>query len=280
MKDERLDTTKDFRPKSWQLAEWGTLCPEKFKDLEDTKAIEQYLNKLEKLEKRKDAQLLREIEVAIPKEFNSMDRSLAVFDFAQPLCEQYGIRAIWSIHDKGDNNPHAHILLTLRAEEQDGTIGNKIREMNSKSWIKEQRERWASCCNQYLTPEQKIDHRTLEEQGSEKVPTAHVGWRVGKLKNLERSEKVQKIFAPSYQSAQKEEQNIKQEYRDKLLDEYINQNKALIEKYKDDYEDRVEKLKMLGLSQQRAEAAALNDLKTIDQKNHKKRSRDRGGYER
>jgi len=195
MKDERMDRVKDFRPKSWQLAEWGTFAPEKFTDLDTTEAIEKYLNKLEKLEKRKDAQLLREIEVAIPKEFNSMDRTLAVFDFAQPLCEQYGIRAIWSIHDKGDDNPHAHILFTLRAEEQDGTIGKKIREMNNRAWIMEQRERWAQCCNQYLSPDKHIDHRTYEEQGIDKIPTSHVGWRVGKLKALERPDKVQKLFA-------------------------------------------------------------------------------------
>ena len=70
------------------------------------------------IEKAKDARLWREIEVALPKEFSRSDQIETVRDFVKRLTDQ-GMCADWSLHDKGDGNPHAHIMLTTRSIKPD-----------------------------------------------------------------------------------------------------------------------------------------------------------------
>ena len=62
-------------------------------------------NEVQQIEKRSDAQFAREIEVALPKKIERSDQIDCVRDF---------IWESWVLHDKGDGNPHAHIMLTVR----------------------------------------------------------------------------------------------------------------------------------------------------------------------
>ena len=71
-------------------------------------------NEVQQIEKRSDAQFAREIEVALPNEMTREQQIECVRSFIQDNFIKEGMIADWALHDKGDGNPHAHILLTLR----------------------------------------------------------------------------------------------------------------------------------------------------------------------
>ena len=71
-------------------------------------------NEVQQIEKRSDAQFAREIEVALPSEMTREDQIECVRSYIRDNFVSEGMIADWALHDKGDGNPHAHILLTLR----------------------------------------------------------------------------------------------------------------------------------------------------------------------
>ena len=85
-------------------------------------------NAVEAAEKAKNAQLAREVELAIPIEIPEQERVSFVREFCQKTFVDKGMCADICIHDKRDGNPHAHILLTMRAFEKNGTWAPKSRK--------------------------------------------------------------------------------------------------------------------------------------------------------
>ena len=168
-------------------------------------------NAVHQIEKAKDARLWREIEVALPKEFRREDQIATVRDFVKQLTEN-GMCADWSLHDKGDGNPHAHIMLTVRSIEPSGKWAPKSRKVydldengerifqkvdksgrkqykchkedyndwNAAERVEEWRAAWAECCNARLAERDRIDHRSYARQGISKMPTVHEGYAARK----------------------------------------------------------------------------------------------------
>jgi len=176
---------------------------------------EKLWNAVHEIEKSNNARLWREIEIALPQEMSREEQIKAVREYVGNLTDR-GMCADWSLHDKGDGNPHAHIMLTTRSIEANGkwapkshkiydidengqkiplidknTGVQKVDSSNRKQWknhkenyndwdenerIEEWREAWANICNQYLSEEKRIDHRSFERQGIERVPTIHEGY--------------------------------------------------------------------------------------------------------
>ena len=147
-------------------------------------------NAVEKVERYKTAQLAREIEIALPTELTQEEN----ISLARRFKEQFvkaGMCADVCVHDKGDGNPHAHIMLTLRPIEQDGTWGQKSRQegkrkipttdWNERDRAEDWRKAWAAYCNgalrlaDKLTEDNTLDHRSYERQGVEQIPTVHLG---------------------------------------------------------------------------------------------------------
>ena len=89
-------------------------------------------NEVQLTESRKNAQLAREIEVAFPKEFGRDLQKICARDFINRNFVDKGMIADWALHDKGDGNPHAHIMLTVRGVDPDG------------KWIKKQKSVFAN----------------------------------------------------------------------------------------------------------------------------------------
>ena len=58
-------------------------------------------------------------------ELNREEQIQLVRDFTKANFTDKGMCADFAIHDKGDGNPHAHIMLTIRPIEKDGTWGAK-----------------------------------------------------------------------------------------------------------------------------------------------------------
>ena len=134
-------------------------------------------NAVEGVEKRKDAQLAREVEVALPCELDREQQQTLVKTFAQDQFVNQGMVADIAFHHIGGSNPHAHILLTMREVDEDG-FGKKNRAWNERALVGQWRERWGDAVNRSLERaghEQRVDHRSLKDQGLERLPTRHLG---------------------------------------------------------------------------------------------------------
>ena len=78
-------------------------------------------NAVERIEKNKNSQLAREIELALPVELSAGQNISLVREYCNRHFVSAGMCADVCIHDKNDGNPHAHIMLTMRPMEQDGS---------------------------------------------------------------------------------------------------------------------------------------------------------------
>lgn len=179
------------------------LCENAPKEYQDRQTL---WNAVEQIEKSSKAQLAREYEVALPVELLREEQIKLVRDFAKENFVDNGMCVDFSIHDKEDGNPHAHIMLTTRPIEQDNSWGVKQKKeyildkngqkqydkkkqtykcktvkttnWDSKEFLQRSRESWAEKVNQELEKKslpQRIDHRSLKEQGVDRVPTIHEG---------------------------------------------------------------------------------------------------------
>lgn len=83
---------------------------------------------MEQFEKSGNAQLAREIEIALPVELDRQAQLALVRTYVNDTFVSVGMCADFALHDKGDGNPHAHIMLTLRPLNEDGTWGAKCRK--------------------------------------------------------------------------------------------------------------------------------------------------------
>ncbi|MCI0767273.1 MobQ family relaxase [Bacillus sp. TL12] len=141
-------------------------------------------NEVERFEKRGNSRLAREVVVAIPKELSEEEQRELVLSFVHDTFVQQGMIADVAIHRDDKNNPHAHILLTTREISQDGFVKKKNRDWDKKENLIAWRESWAKYANQSLEKanvEERIDHRSYEEQGIELLPTKHVGYKEHQL---------------------------------------------------------------------------------------------------
>ena len=86
---------------------------------------EKLWNAVHEIETRSDAQLAREVEVALPREFIRQEQIDTVREYVMNNFFHKGMCADWGIHDKGDGNPYAHILLTLRGFKPNGEWASK-----------------------------------------------------------------------------------------------------------------------------------------------------------
>ena len=142
---------------------------------------EQLWNAVEAAEKRKDAQLAREVEVALPRELSREQRLELVREFAQKEFVERGMIADIAVHNPrhpdGQERPHAHIMLTLRELTGDG-FGAKNREWNGKDQLEDWREKWAEHANRSLERyghEHRIDHRSYADQGIDREAQPKLG---------------------------------------------------------------------------------------------------------
>jgi len=145
-------------------------------------------NAVEAAEKRKDAQLARDIELALPHELTTGARRELVHRFAQAAFVDAGMVADIALHAPdaaGDGrNFHAHILLTLRCIESDG-FGGKERAWNDTAQLEQWRALWAELVNDALEiagDQVRVDHRSLEAQGIDRVPQIHLGLAVTEMR--------------------------------------------------------------------------------------------------
>ena len=138
-------------------------------------------NAVEQAEKRKDAQLAREIQLSLPHELTPEERRELARSFVQQSFVDRGMVADLAIHGpdrQGDQrNHHAHVLLTMRDIVDDG-FGKKNRGWNDRELIEEWRQEWAMEQNRALEQaghDIRVDHRSLADQGIDREPEPKLG---------------------------------------------------------------------------------------------------------
>ncbi|MCX9253577.1 MobA/MobL family protein, partial [Escherichia coli] len=89
-------------------------------------------NAVEKAEQRRNSQLAREIELAIPREISREAAREAVLAFVRENFVSRGMIADVAFHHMDRTNPHAHIMLTTRAVGETGFAG-KVRDWNDRA---------------------------------------------------------------------------------------------------------------------------------------------------
>ncbi len=160
-------------------------------------ASEVFWNKLEDFEKRSDAQLAKDITIALPIELSAEQNIELVRDFVARHITANGMVADWVFHD-APGNPHIHLMTTLRPLTEDGFGSKKVavtgldgRPLRNDSgkivyelWagglddFNAFRDGWFACQNCHLAlagHDIRIDGRSFEMQGIDLTPTIHLG---------------------------------------------------------------------------------------------------------
>lgn len=128
-------------------------------------------NAVEASEKRKDSQLAREIQLALPEGLPLGDQVRLLEGWVDRECVALGMVADVAIHaDHG--NPHGHVLLTMRGLEGEA-FGKKATDWNRVELLEHWRESWAGAVNEALAQRgfrERVDHRSLEARGIDREP--------------------------------------------------------------------------------------------------------------
>ena len=216
--DDEFGETHDYTRKRGVVFSEILLCINAPSTYSDRQTL---WNEVQKIEKQKNAQLCREVEVALPIEFPRDEQIEVVREYIKKNFTDKGMIADWSLHDKSDGNPHAHILLTMRPLKQNGEWGAKRKDsyalddngnripvidpktgkqkigargrkmwerisIQSTDWndqtkAEEWRKSWADICNEHLKGQAHIDHRSYARQGKEQLPMLHESYAARKI---------------------------------------------------------------------------------------------------
>lgn len=179
-------------------------APERLKDRETL------WNEVEQVEKNKRAQLANNFEIALMNEFTVEENIMLAKLFVQEQFVARGMIADVAIHDPPrkpgeEPNPHIHVMCPMRPLNEDGTWGIKQKKeivldengqpvigqngkpkeraysvsgWNSKETLQEYRKAWTDRVNDFAELKGlsvRVDHRTLKEQGIDRLPTVHEG---------------------------------------------------------------------------------------------------------
>lgn len=165
-------------------------------------------NAVEKIEKSKNAQLAREIEIALPNELSETECIALATEFAQRTFVDKGMCADVCIHNPNKEQPniHAHIMLTMRPFNEDGSWDDKqkkeyiLDDNSEKIYDKRKRtykcksvpttdwnnrdkaEKWRAAWSEFLNNaleqrniSERVSHLSFERQGKIEKPTIHLG---------------------------------------------------------------------------------------------------------
>lgn len=195
--------TKNFCYKQKEIVAKGILLPPNApREYADRQTL---WNAVEASEKQWNAQLARGIIMALPRELPADQYEALVREYCMKQFVSKGMIADYAIHDKGDGNPHAHVMLTMRAMDEHGKwlpkarrvyildengeripLPNgdyKTRKERTTDWddpgnCERWRTAWADTTNRYLEragEDVRLDLRSYERQGVDLVPTVHMG---------------------------------------------------------------------------------------------------------
>lgn len=221
---------------------------------------EKLWNEVEKIENRYNSQIAKEIKVALPIELENEKQTELLLEFVNENIVSRGIVADVSIHRDRKENPHAHILITTRPFNDDGTWGNKkkreyvfdekgdhvldkngkksfltipLTDWDKKDTLIEWRRSFAEKINEHYLKngvEQSVSHESYEKQGIDKLPKQRLsrGEYEVERKAKEQAEKIGQEYKPvtHYGALNSEIENANKKL------EIINQKVVSLSEYK------------------------------------------------
>lgn len=133
----------------------------------------------QELSSRKNERMIDKIMGALPRELSREQQDQLVRDYAERMTQG---KASWfaAIHREGKDadNPHMHLII----RDRDPETGKKVAQLSSNKSTERVRAVWEQESNRALEeagrPE-RIDRRSLKDQGIDREPTVHVGPKAG-----------------------------------------------------------------------------------------------------
>lgn len=207
---ERDGLTKKFKPHEVK-PETYILTPKNAPEWANNR--ERLWNEVEKVEKRSKAQLAREVLVALPVQLDKHEQRKLLLDFCQSNFSDQGMVADIAIHRDKANNPHAHILLTMRPFCEDGswdqkrkripkfdkngepvigkngtqvTVSVHTTDWNTRKKLVEWRKDFANRINEKFIEkgiQERVSHESYEKQGIDKMPTIRLSREAYQIEN-------------------------------------------------------------------------------------------------
>lgn len=186
IKDERYGKTHDFRQKE-NVLHSEIITPEGAPDW--MKDRESLWNEVEAGEKRKDAQLAKEVVLTLPRNLSPEQHTGVVRNFIKENITSRGLVADFAIHSPdasdGGKNPHSHVMFTLRPVKGDG-FGKKQSgyldgKLDSKATLQQFRESYQGILNkasEKADSAQRFDLRSLKAKGIDRQPQLKIGPKV------------------------------------------------------------------------------------------------------
>ncbi len=210
MMDEQIGSSFSYRGGARELVHEELALPDKvptwLKTAVDGKTVaaasEALWNAVDAFETRADAQLARELIIALPEELTRAENISLVREFVADSFTSKGMVADWVFHDK-DGNPHIHLMMTLRPLTEEGFGPKKVQVAGAdgeplrvitpdrpngkivyKIWagdketMKGWKIAWAETANRHLAlagHDIRLDGRSYAEQGLDGIAQKHLG---------------------------------------------------------------------------------------------------------
>lgn len=215
-------------------------------------ASEAFWNKVEAFEKRSDAQLAKDVTIALPLELTAQQNIALMRDFVDRHIRSKGMVADWVYHD-APGNPHVHLMTTLRPLTEDGfgakkvavvgPDGNAVRNDAGKIvyelWagstddFNSFRDGWFACQNRHLALaglDIRVDGRSFEKQGIDLEPTIHLGVGTKAIeRKADRASKPLELERVELQDARRAENARRIDRNPKLVLDLITREKSVFD---------------------------------------------------
>ena len=182
---------------------------------------EELWNRVEEKERRKDSQLAREFDLALPVELSRERQTELVRGYVREQFVGRGMVADVAMHWDKEDNPHAHVMLTMREVLEEG-FGAKVREWNERGLVREWRQRWAEHTNERLREagcRERVDHRSFKDRGIEREPTRHEGPHVREMERRGIRTSRGDLNRAARQRNEERERQYRREERDRVRDD-------------------------------------------------------------
>jgi Ti-type conjugative transfer relaxase TraA len=147
--------------------------------------LQNLINIMEKAEKRKDAQVWREVEFSLPRELTGEQNLKLAQEFAQDYIAKRGMPVLINAHfdvdtETGERKPHIHATISTRPFQEEG-LGFKDTAWNDRKLVQNLREELCNVINFHLKlhgHEARVDHRSYVERGIDLEPQPKMGKNV------------------------------------------------------------------------------------------------------
>ena len=220
---------------------------------------EKLWNAVERVEKSANAQLAREFNIALPVELNHAEQEDLVKEYVQENFVNRGMVADVAIHRDDENNPHFHLMTTIRPFNPDGSWGKKSTKIylldekgnkqktenghvrsrkeyttdwNDKETFSQWRKNWADVTNKFLERNgfsDRISEKSNIELGIENEASIHEGYVARQIEKRgeisERCEKNREISARNLARQEERKNQFSDKQSDKVVEIVQQENK-------------------------------------------------------